>query len=317
MKRRPLGFIMYILLAVLAGFAVSVPSAAKAASLVTTDWLAKNLDAKGLVIIDVRTESNYGVGHIPGAVNLPYDTWEPKNEDAGCQLMPTAAQMTGYLQKLGVNTSSHVVIYDHGNSTSDTTKGTSAWWIMDAMGHKNISYLNGGFTKWTFEGRIIDNKKPTPAPGNFVAKLNGDKVTTLKEVGSKVNSSRTTFLDVRNSDQHFGFSKRGDVERFGHIPGSLSWPAEFMTHAGINRAPAYVLSEEELATMAKGIGLPADKSRNIIVYCNSSQYAGLGFFVLQEVLGYKNVSVFDGSMLEYAADEDLPIANYSWGFVTK
>jgi len=317
MNRRPLGFITYMLLAVLAGFALSTPSAAKAAPLVTTDWLEKNLGAQDLVILDVRTESNYGVGHIPGSVNLPYEQWEPKNEDKECHLMATAEVLTGYLQNLGVNASSHVVIYDHGNTTSDATKGTAALWIMDTMGHKNVSYLNGGFTKWTFEGRIIDNKKPTPAPGNFVAKLNADKVATLDEVTSSLKNKTAIFLDVRNIDQHFGFSKRGDVERFGHIPGSLAWPADFMTHAGINRAPAYVLSENDLAAMAKGVGLPSNKSRNIIVYCNSSQFAGLGFFVLQEVLGYKNVSVFDGSMLEYAADEKLPMANYSWGFVTK
>ncbi len=318
MNRKPLGFILYILLAMLAGFAVSTPSAAMAASsLVTTDWLAKNLDAKGLVILDVRTENNYKVGHIPGAVNLPYDNLEPKNEDRECNLMPTPEKLTEMLQKLGINTSSHVVIYDHGNTTSDATKGASAFWILDAVGKKDVSYLNGGFTKWTFEGRIIDNKIPTPAAGDFVAELNKKKVATRKEVAANLKNHTAILLDVRGSEQHFGFSKRGDVERFGHIPGSLSWPADFMTHAGINRAPAYVLGESELATMAKGVGLPTDKNRNIIVYCNSSQYAGLGFFVLQELLGYKNVSVYDGSMLEYAADEKLPLATNSWGFVTQ
>ena len=317
MNRRPLGFFMYILLAVVAGFTVSPTSAANAESLVTTDWLAKNLDAKGLVIIDVRTESNYGVGHIPGAVNLPYDQWEPKDVKRLCNLMPTAEQLTESLKKIGVNASSHVVIYDHGNSISDATHGVSVFWIMDTIGHKNISYLNGGFTKWTFEGKIIDNKVPTPAPGDFVATINNAKVSTLEDVINNVKKKSAIFLDVRDSDQHFGTQKRNDVQRFGHIPGSLTWPADFMTNAGINRAPAYLLGADDLATMAKGVGLPSDKNRKIIVYCNSSQFAGLGFFVLQEILGYKNVSVYDGSILEYAAHEDLPLVNFSWGFVAK
>lgn len=316
MNRRPFVYITYTLLAILAGFA-TMPATAAAAVLVNTDWLAKKLDAKGLVILDVRTADNYGVGHIPGAVNLPYNDWEPKNEDKECNLMPTAEAFTGYLQQLGVNDSSHVVIYDHGNTVSDATKGTSAYWIMSAMGHTNISYLDGGFTKWTFEGRKIDNKKPTPQAGNFVAKLDPAKVATLDEITATVKNGKATFLDVRNSDQHFGFSKRDDIQRFGHIPGSLSWPADFMTNAGINRAPAVIKSKEDLTTMVKGVGLPSDRDSHIIVYCNSSQYAGMGFFILHEVLGYKNVSVFDGSILEYAAYEDLPMVNYSWGFVTK
>lgn len=317
MNRKPLGFIMYIMLAILAGFAVSTPSAANAGSLVTTEWMAKNLNAKGLVLIDVRTANNYTVGHIPGAVNLPYGQWEPRDQDADCNLMPSPMKMTELLKALGVNTSSQVVIYDHGNTTSDATKGTSAVWIMNAMGHKNVSYLNGGFTKWTFEGRIIDNVKPTPASGDFVARLDGSKVAKLKDVVAGVKSTSTILLDVRNSDQHFGFSKRGDVERYGHIDGSLSWPADYMTYAGINRAPANILSDDDLKAMAKGVGLPSNKNSKIIVYCNSSQYAGLGFFVLQELLGYKNVSVYDGSMLEYAADDELPMTSFAWGFVTK
>lgn len=317
MNRRPLNYLKYSMLAILA-MLTAVPVAAEtAAVLVSTDWLAKNLGAEGLVIIDVRTDDNYAVGHLPGAVSLPYDEWEPNNEKLECNLMPTAEAFTGYLQKLGVNASSHIVIYDHGNTISDATKGASACWIMDAMGHKNVSYLDGGFTKWTFEGRIIDNKEPKPAPGNFVAKLDPSKVTDLQEIASSLKSGGTIFLDVRGSDQHFGFAKRGDVERYGHIPGSLSWPADFMTNAGINRAPAVLKSKDDLTTMAKGVGLPSDKDSTIIVYCNSSQYAGMGYFVLQKILGYKNVSVFDGSMLEYAANEDLPLAEYSWGFVTE
>ena len=324
MNRRPLGFIMYILLAVLAGFALSTPTSANADALVTTSWMAKNINAKGLVLIDVRTANNYAVGHLSGAVNLPYNQWEPKNEDAECNLMPTPAKMTELLQKLGVNASSHVVIYDHGNTTSDTTKGTSAVWIMAAMGHKNVSYLNGGFTKWTFEGRELVSAKTgesqdPPAAGDFVAKLDDSKVATLQEVKDSIKNKSAILLDVRNSEQHFGFTKRHDVERFGHITGSLSWPADFMTYGGINRAPAYVLDKKDLSDMAKGVGLPSgwSKKDNIIVYCNSSQFAGLGYVVLHDVLGYKNVSVYDGSMLEYASDDELPMTTLSWGFVTK
>ncbi|OIP51499.1 MAG: hypothetical protein COX17_06320 [Deltaproteobacteria bacterium CG23_combo_of_CG06-09_8_20_14_all_60_8] len=316
MNRRPLHYIIYMLLALLAGFATA-PTPAAADALASTEWLTKNLSAKGLVILDVRTADNYGVGHIPGAVNLPYDSWDPKNDETGCHLVPTAEVITDYFQKLGINNDSHVIIYDHGNTVSDASQGASAYWIMNAMGHKNISYLDGGFTKWTFEGRTIDNKKPTPQPGNFIAKLDSSKLTTLQDISASLKKGGTTFLDVRNSDQHFGFAKSGEVKRFGHIPGSLTWPADYMTNAGINRAPAVIKSKEDLTTMAKGVGLPTDKNTRIIVYCNSSQFAGMGFFVLHERLGYKNVSVFDGSMIEYAANENLPIAVYSWGFITK
>lgn len=314
MKIKLLQSVIFMLLLAVVGFMSSpVAVTAGTAPLVTTQWLEKNLGAKDLVIIDVRTTTNYGVGHIPGSFNMPYVGWEPFNEKKQCQLMPKPEDLTEMLQAIGVNASSHVVIYDHGNSIGDATKGCASVWILETMGHANVSYLDGGFTKWTFEGRIIDNKVPEGKAGNFVAKVDSAKVVTLKQVLQKMKKKGMVIVDARNSDQHFGDGKRGDVERYGHIPGSISLPAPFLNHAGVNRAPATVKLKEQLAEIVKGVGIPSDKNKEIIVYCNTGQYAGMDYFVLHDVLGYKKVSVYDGSMLEYGADDKLPLVNFTWG----
>jgi len=317
MKRELFYTVMFTLLLAVACF-VSAPVTARAESapLVTTDWLASNMGAKNLVILDVRTETNYGVGHIPGSFNIPYAKWEILDEDRECQLMPTPEKFTEMLQAIGVNSDSHVVVYDHGNSIGDATKGATAVWILEAMGHSNVSYLNGGFTKWTFEGRIIDNKKPQASPGNFVAALDSSKVAALQDVVAKIDKG-VVLVDARNSNQHFGDDKRGDVDRYGHIPGSISLPAPFLNNAGANRAPATIRDAKQLAEMARGVGIPADKNTEIIVYCNTGQFAGMDYVVLHDILGYKNVSVYDGSMLEYSADEDLPLVRFAWGSTAK
>jgi thiosulfate/3-mercaptopyruvate sulfurtransferase len=185
------------------------------------------------------------------------------------------------------------------------------------MGHENVSYLDGGFTKWTFEGRIIDKKKPTPQPGNFTAKPDTGKVATLKDVIANLKTKEAIFLDDRSALQHFGISKRPDVVRYGHIPGSINFPVDFMTNAGINRAPATIKSVKELEAMAEGVGLPRDRNRKIIVYCNSAQQAGMGYFVLHDIMGYRNVKTYDGSMLEYAQEKKLPLVRFAWGFATE
>ncbi|MBU4264042.1 MAG: sulfurtransferase [Proteobacteria bacterium] len=317
MKKNLLQSAIFVLLLALGGFILPAMATAANDPLVSTEWLAKNLQAKDLVIIDVRTESNYGVGHIPGSVNMEYSGWQPQNEVKACQLMPPPEVFEKLMQDLGVNESSHVVIYDHGNSISDATKGGTALWVLKTMGHKHVSYLNGGFTKWTFEGREIDNVKPTPAAGNFTAKFDAGKVASFDDVKSKLNDKNMVFVDARSPEQHFGVEKRGDVKRFGHIPHSVCLPADYLTNAGANRAPAYIKSREQLEQIIKGAGLPMDKDREFIVYCNSCQFAGLGYLVLHEILGYKNVKVYDGSMLEYAAMEELPLVKFAWGHVTQ
>jgi thiosulfate/3-mercaptopyruvate sulfurtransferase len=315
MKRNRIQSFLFMLLIVTTGL---VPPAAVAGTspLVSSGWLEQNLGAPGMVIIDVRTSANYDFAHIPGAVSMPYSGWEPYNTKTRCQMMPSPADLTAILRSLGVNRSSHVVIYDAGNTTLDATEGGAAVWIMESMGHENVSYLDGGFTKWTFEGRTVDRKKPTPTPGDFTAKLDSTKVATLKDVISNLKTKKAIFLDDRSAVQHFGISKRPDVVRYGHIPGSLNFPVDFMTNAGINRAPATIKSSKELAAMAEGVGLPKDKEMQIIVYCNSAQQAGMGYFILRDIMGYRNVKAYDGSMLEYAQDVKLPLVRFAWGFVT-
>jgi thiosulfate/3-mercaptopyruvate sulfurtransferase len=318
MKRNFMQSIMIALLITATVFAFApVVSAAGGSPLVSTQWLSDNMNEPGMVIIDVRTAANYGFAHLPGAVNMPYLGWEPYNTKAGYQKMPTPEKLTARLRALGVNQSSHVVIYDAGNTTLDSTEGGAAVWILEAMGHENVSYLDGGFTKWTFEGRVIDKKKPAPKQGDFTAKLDPGKVATLKDVTENLKTKEAVFLDTRSSIQHFGIDKRSDVARYGHIPGSLNFPVDFMTNAGINRAPATIKSKEALEAMAEGIGLPKDRDTKIIVYCNSAQQAGMGYFILRDIMGYRNVQAYDGSLLEYAQDEKLPLVRFAWGFVTE
>ncbi len=312
MKIKLIRIIYIIALLIPLGF-VSQAACRALPSLIETDWLAHNLDAKNVVLIDVRTASNYGVGHLPGAVNMPYAEWNTFNDGQGYQLLLPPADFSKKIRALGVSSSSMVIIYDHGNTTSDATKGTYALWALEAMGHDNVSYLNGGFTKWTFEGRIIDNKKPVVQPGNFTARVNSDKIATLADVKSLLNSDKVVFVDARNSNQFFGVDKRADVARFGHISGAISFPAPFLNNAGINRAPAVIMSPQKLTAMAAGLGLPQDKNKELIIYCNTGQYAAMDYFILHDILGYQKARLFDGSMLEYAANYKLPLVKYSWG----
>ncbi len=317
MIRKRLQLTIITLLLILTGCFSGTATAAGVNPLVSTKWLARHIGDKNLVLIDVRTANNYGVGHLPGAVSMPYVKFEPMNEDDSCRLMPSPAALTAMLRGLGVNSSSHVVVYDQGNTASDATKGAASCWVLESMGMNNVSYLDGGFTKWTFEGRIIDNKKPAPKAGDFTAKLDPAKVATLKEVVAASNAKNVILVDARNANEHFGATKSGEVERFGHIRGSLNMPAPYLTNAGINRAPATLKSKKVLAAIAAGIGLTKNKNAEIIVYCNSGQFAGLDYFVLHHILGYKNVSVFDGSMMEYASHEKLPLVRFAWGHVNK
>ncbi len=306
-------YILALFTAMFMALTVPVTSFAKGVPpLVSTSWLDKHKGDKNVVLIDVRTEANYGFAHIPNAVSIPYSKLEPKCATE-CYKIPPLNKVTQLFQNAGVNNNSHVVVYAHGNTTSDASKAAAAYWILKAMGHKNVSMLNGGFTKWTFEGRVVTNKTPKVKKGNFQAKRNSAAIADFQEVAKVVQKGGAVLVDARNSVQYFGHEKRIDVTCYGHIPGAINFPADFLTNAGVNRAPATIKDTKDLATMAVGVGIPKAKSTPIIVYCNTAQLAGLNYLVLKDILGYHDVKVYDGSMLEYCKIRGkLPVERFSW-----
>ncbi len=64
-------------------------------------------------------------------------------------------------------------------------------------------------------------------------------------------------------------------------------------------------SVDELKAIYEKAGVTADK--NIITYCDTGVLATHSWFVMSELLGYKNVKVYDGSMREYANFFDVPM----------
>lgn len=296
-----------IVMTCLPGFALAQNNA-----LVSCDWLSQNLNKPGLVILDVGAFFHYEQKHIPGAVKA-FGPWQAVNDKYEPAMMPEADDLVRMIRSYGVNNDSFVVIYDEGITADDTAVSARALWTFEALGYDNVAILDGGFAAWEHKEKPISTQATAPMAGNFSGKLRGEKLATLDEV----KKSKVILLDTRLPDEHFGHEKQNYVKSFGHLAHSKLWPISTMTNAGDNFSPSYLRSIEELQQMASGVGIPADKNTEIITYSNKGLSAALAYYVLHGLLGYKNVKLFDGSMVVAAEDMSIPIERYSWGFVTK
>ncbi len=274
-------------------------------------WLAQNIHQANMVILDVSDFTHYEKNHIPGAVKA-FGPWMTMNHNFVGFMMPKVSDLISMIRSYGVNNNSFVVIYAEGVTADDTAKSARALWTLQALGHNNVAILNGGFTAWERTGKAISTRAATPDPGNFSGRLLNSKVTSLTGVQNKLHKPGVTFVDTRLPDQYFGKEKNSEIDRFGHIPGSLLWPASYMTNAGINLSPSYFKDVKVLRQMAAGVGIPADKNTKIVTYSNHGKSAALAYFVLHDILGYKNVSIYDGSMLQYAVMK-TPLKTFQWG----
>jgi thiosulfate/3-mercaptopyruvate sulfurtransferase len=295
---------------------IAYASAAVAAGtqkLVSVDWLARNLKTPNVVVLDVGAFTQYERGHIPGAVKA-FGPWQTMNDMFVGFMMPKVEDLVRMLRGYGVNDNSYIILYDEGVTAQDTAKSARALWTLHALGHDRVAILDGGFAAWKQAEKHISSEPTIPWPGNFTGKFVKSGLATMDDVKKALHSPRVVFVDNRLPEEDFGHEKKSYIKRYGHLPGSRLWPADFMTNAGIEFSPSFLRDTAELQKMAKGVGIPADKNVEIITYSNRGLQAAMGYYVLHDLLGYRNVKLFDGSILEAAADKSVPMETDSWGY---
>lgn len=307
---------MLIALALMSILALPGLGLSEEGPLVSVDWLAENLNKKDMIILDVGAFTHYEKNHIPGAVKA-FGPWQTMNDEFVGFMMPPREELVGMLRGYGVNNETYVVLYDEGITSTDTAKSARALWTLHALGHDRAAILDGGFSAWERAEKPVSTVITVVAQGNFIADFKAAKVATLDEVKSKIGSDKVIFVDTRAPEEHFGHEKVSHIKRFGHLPGATLWPESFMTNAGVDFAPSYFKDAEVLRQMAAGVGIPADKNVEIITYSNHGKSAAMGYYVLHDILGYKNVKLYDGSLIQYAPVKSLAMETNGWGATAK
>ena len=182
-----------------------------------TDWLADNLSSSQLRIIDTRSAELYGAGHIPGAVSLAAHGGIPRAANGD---MATPEEFSSLAATLGVGVDSTVIVYDAPGAAMGMTA-----WAFSYFGHPDVRMLDGGFQKWTQEGRPVSAEPGSYPRAEFEARPVEDLYCSLENAKAASASSDSIFWDVRTQAEYEGTSQAGNNRRPGHIPNAvhLEW----------------------------------------------------------------------------------------------
>ena len=296
--------------------------------IVSTDWLADNLENEGLVIIDIRSPADYAAAHIPGSINEPFVTgfdpicgpssnWITGREVGSNCLwlqLPQKEDLFETIGNLGITKRSLVVIVTAPNAGEPPYYGlANATRVADTLiyaGVKNVAILDGGYPKWVAEGKPTDNVVPQVIPIEYNSKVNKEMFVSIEYVRKHIG--RTVIIDARDAEVYFGAAIEPFAPKEGHIPTARSLPTPWMWK--LNPDGTYTYKDAEiLRAMASGVigrhGKHRDKE--IIVYCGVGGYASSWWFVLTQVLRYENVRIFDGSAQEWVMN-DYDMVPYEW-----
>ncbi len=254
-------------------------------------------------ILSVRSSTHYDLGHIPGAVNVPWEDVYDETE----------------LSDAGLNTTDEVVVYCYTGHTAGL-----ATFCLNAMGYNSVN-LKFGIVSWTKDSTVrvaspfteddcigaatettienypADNSLPesnyTGTDGEIVQAAVEAYLTSDPSGVIKAQDVYDNLNDGDASDDPFILSVRSsDHYALGHLPGAANIPWR------------------ELASDADALKmLPTD--RQIVVYCYTGHSAALATAALN-LLGYDAVNLKWGIM-SWTDDADVrvasPFTEDAWG----
>ncbi len=261
-----------------------------------TTYLEPAPEGSSVPYLAVPGRHTFEAGHIPGADFLDLQG-EFSDENTELRfMMPGVAQLTAAFGRHGISDDSEVVLYSIGTPMW----ATRFWWMLTSLGFENLTVLDGGLDKWKLEGRAL---KTGPAkgykPATFTAnpKLGFfvDRHATLEATTAR----NTVVVNALGPQFHRGLepSRYG---RPGRVPGSCNVSAATLLDP---QTKAFVpLADAEAKFAAQGI----TKDKRVVAYCGGGISATIDLFLLHR-LGYQNLTLYDGSMGEWAKDASLPI----------
>ena len=267
--------------------------------LVDADYVEAHIGAPGTVIVEVDEDTSaYDKGHIPSAIKID---WKKDLQDPVRRDFVDKVGFEALLSERGISNDDTVILYGGNNNWF----AAYAYWYFKLYGHDDVKLLDGGRKKWELDARPLSTETVNRPATSYTAKAPDNSIRAFRdEVLAAINVKN--LVDVRSPDEFSGkilapaHLPQEQSQRPGHIPGAINVPwSKAANEDGTFK------SDDDLANLYADAGL--DGSKETIAYCRIGERSSHTWFVLQELLGRKNVKNYDGSWTEYGSLVGAPI----------
>lgn len=273
-------------------------------TLISTDELSAHLDAPSWRVVDTRYDlsndtvgyEQYLTGHVASAVyaSLSHDLSGERTGINGRHPLPTPEAMSQTFGRLGIEPGTQVVCYDADSGMF----AARLWWMLRYMGHDAVAVLDGGFAKWTREGRLTRAGIESASPGHFVGKPRAAMRVSLDDMVGRTAASMH-LVDARSPERFEGRNETLD-KAAGHIPGAMN--RFFKDNVG----PEGTLLPRSQLRDAFADLLGATPPEQVTMYCGSGVTACHNVLAMEHA-GLPGARLYVGSWSEWSASPDRPI----------
>jgi len=281
--------------------------------IVETDYVLKNKDRAGVVLLDARGAGDTRKGVIPGATALGDKPAAVALRDVDARIWPVA-KLEKALGEAGITREQEIIVY----AAKGDTASSVPFWILEYLGADKVKLYNGGIDDWVAGKHPLTNEiKKLPA-AKFVAKVRADRLATTDYVKQNLNKKETQFLDSRTVKENAGEDIRsvrgGHIAAANHtnIPYEYGWvdpeAASKLAEKKVSDRNGMAIKDgSSLKDLYKGL----DPKKEVVAYCQTGTRSTQSYAVLRE-LGYEKVRNYDDSWIVYGANPDLPAKNASY-----
>ena len=266
-------------------------------SLVSSDWLEKNID--NVKIIDCswhmpQTQGNgleeYKKNHIPNAIFFDLDKNSKINTDLPHMLTDTNSWEL-IMNNMGISNKDEIVIYDN----SDVISSCRCWYNLIYFGHNPelVHVLDGGLRKWKSENKITNNEIITTTVSNYKAIENKELVKNKIEIDKNITLNEFKVIDARSRERFEGkVPEPRKGLRSGSIKNSFCLPFSEL----INEDHTFV-SKDKIKAQFRLFKLDLDQ--NIVFSCGSGVTASVLALAYSLINDKYKPTIYDGSWSEY------------------
>jgi thiosulfate/3-mercaptopyruvate sulfurtransferase len=281
---------------------MSVADATASTALVTTAWARDHLDDPKVRFLEVDVDTDaYDTGHLPGATGI---NWKSQLTDPVMRDLVSREELQSLLRDAGVDDDSTVVLY------GDNHNWFAAWayWQLRYQGLDNVRLIDGGRAKVEAEGLPLTTDSPAHAAGGITlpTETREELRAYRQQVIDGIGSTGRGLVDVRSPEEFRGelaapaHLPQEAAQRRGHVPGAVNVPWSSAVAEDGTFKPI-----EQLRELYAAKGVTGDDE--VVAYCRIGERSSHTWFVLHELLGYRNVRNYDGSWTEYGSLVGVPI----------
>lgn len=245
---------------------------------VAPSTLADRLSA--VTVVDVRDPREFRAGHVPGAVNVPTESFRDPGTVTPTRL-PDPATFADLLGDRGIGPEESLIVYDDDRGVN------AARFVLTAAvcGHRgDLSILDGDLTVWqrahgTETGRSSREPvayEPSPPEAPPIAS---------RDAAEAAAADDTVLVDTRSSAEYDE----------AHIPGAVQLSWESLVGPDRRLRPV-----EEVEAELRERDLTRESE--VVLYCNTARRLSHTFAVLAH-LGYDDVRFYEGSLTEWIRAE--------------